>query len=121
MKKPIFILWGLCILMAFVGSITLMSYAFGNQERQGEHKSPAGNGVHFVTIDSGVSSGIATRETLVIKDEGEWLTLWRRHVSNRLPAPSAPNVDFSSEMVIAVFSGGRSSGGYAIKIERITD
>ncbi|MBI4533234.1 MAG: protease complex subunit PrcB family protein [Candidatus Melainabacteria bacterium] len=121
MKKFSFMLFGMCMLVAFVGNITLMSEAFGNKDRHAEHKKPAGNDVHFTTIDSGVSSGIATRESLVIRDEGDWLALWRRHASNRFPAPSAPNVNFSSEMIIAVFSGGRGSGGYAIKVERITD
>lgn len=80
---------------------------------------PLDQALPFATIDSGSNSGVSTRQGASIRDQAEWLSLWRRHSSNQHPSPPAPAVDFLSEMVVAVFSGERHSGGYAIRIDRI--
>ena len=36
-----------------------------------------------------------------------------------VPAPNAPEVDFSEEMVIAIFSGEKPTGGYSIEITKV--
>lgn len=56
------------------------------------------------------------REQLVIESQDEWEEFWSRHTSVHLPAPNAPEVDFSKEMVVAVFSGEKPTGGYSIEI-----
>ena len=37
----------------------------------------------------------------------------------RLPRPELPKIDFEKEMVVAIFMGERSSGGYEIEIINI--
>lgn len=37
----------------------------------------------------------------------------------RLPRPELPEIDFEKEMVVAIFMGERSSGGYEIEIINI--
>lgn len=66
----------------------------------------------FETIDRGVSSGIKAEEELAVRTMAEWRTLWAKHVSNVSPQPLLPEVDFSQEMVIAVFLGQRPTSGY---------
>jgi hypothetical protein len=61
------------------------------------------------------ASTIATPERLVIRDEQSWAAFW-----NRLGAFNRPAVDFTRDVVIAVASGQRSSGGYEIAIQRVT-
>ena len=61
------------------------------------------------------ASTIATPERLVIRDEQSWAGFW-----NRLGAFNRPAVDFTRDVVIAVASGQRSSGGYEIAVQRVT-
>jgi hypothetical protein len=56
----------------------------------------------------------------VIRDECAWLDFWAQHTSNVFPAPPAPAVDFSKEVVVAVLSGTRSNGCYGMEITHIT-
>lgn len=93
--------------------------AFERKPPVPEQKKTERNDVLFTTIDSGSNSGVDTRGAVTVRDEGEWLALWRRHTANQHPAPPPPTVDFSSEMVVAVFSGERRSGGFTIQVDRI--
>merc|ERR1719491_2255347 len=56
---------------------------------------------------------------LAITTQGEWEGLWGRHASIRSPPAPLPAVNFSTEMVLCVFMGTRSSGGHAVKIKGI--
>ena len=89
------------------------------QPPQSERKKPENNDVPFATVDSGTISGISKHESFVIKDEGEWIGLWKNHTANLFPAPVVPSIDFASEMIVAVFAGQHNSGGWAIEIDRI--
>jgi len=103
-----------------LGGVILANEAFERRPPPPDaRKKPAPNDVPFATIESGSSSGVNVRQGVTIKDQAEWLALWRRHTSNIQPPPSMPNVDFSSEMAIAVFSGERKSGGYSIQVDNI--
>jgi hypothetical protein len=102
-----------------LGAVMSSNEAFERKPPIPERKRPERNDVPFTTIDSGSNSGVDTRGGVTVRDQGEWLALWRRHTANQHPAPPAPTVDFSSEMVVAVFSGQRRSGGFSIQIDRI--
>lgn len=56
-------------------------------------------------------------ENLVIKNGKEWIDLWNLLGYSLLPSL----IDFNKEMVIAVFQGEKSTGGYSIEINRITE
>merc|ERR1719150_3495971 len=71
------------------------------------------------TIDQGTSSGIEDAMNLAITTQAEWEGLWGRHASISSPPAPVPAVDFSTEMVLCVFWGIRSSGGYTVKIKGI--
>lgn len=74
--------------------------------------------VTFETIAAGEESGINSREALVITDQEQWEALWERHVSYDRNPPPLPQVDFSEEMVIAIFAGTKSEG-YMVQITGI--
>jgi hypothetical protein len=57
----------------------------------------------FETIATGQQTRVREPARLVIRDWAAWVALWTRHADT--PAPSTPNVDFSREMVIAIFAG----------------
>ncbi len=69
---------------------------------------PAGGAdqpVPFSTLQIGSRSGIHTRTNLTIKAQAQWRTLWQQHTVGTQPRPPLPAVDFSREMVVAVFAG----------------
>jgi hypothetical protein len=63
---------------------------------------------------------------MVIRDREAWLDLWKRvHSPDPTHGPYAtmppfPEIDFSSEMLIAVTSGARPTGGYGIIVDAIS-
>ena len=77
--------------------------------------------VSFSTIDKGFRSGIKERKLVVIKTEKEWEEFWRLHKKTFLTEQQIPPVDFKQEMVIAVFSGEKRTGGYGIEITRVEE
>lgn len=64
------------------------------------------------------NGGIAERGEQVVRDPAAWSALWRRMTAGQSPS-SLPPVDFGSEMVLVAAMGQRSSGGYAVTIERV--
>ena len=57
---------------------------------------------------------------VVIYTENQWEEIWKKVQVLRLPVPELPKIDFEKEMIIAVFMGTRSSGGYEIEIKNIS-
>jgi hypothetical protein len=68
------------------------------------------------TIDKGEHSNMDDAAQVVAKTQQEWEQLWQRHAPER----SRPAVDFSKEMVLAVFLGSRPTAGYALEIVSAT-
>ena len=64
------------------------------------------------TLDRGAQSGIQTTRREVVRTATVWNALWAAHASGR----PAPEVDFSRDMVVAMFAGSRPSAGYSIEI-----
>jgi len=75
----------------------------------------------FFTIDKGFRSGIKEQKIIATKKEKEWEDLWRLHKGTSLPGQEIPRIDFEQEMVIAVFSGEKRTGGYGIEIKRVEE
>ncbi len=67
--------------------------------------------VVFRTIAQGSLSGIHVSNEFVVRTRSEWQALWRRHTTGT-PQPRAalPEVDFSRDIVIAVFAGEVPAG-----------
>ena len=59
----------------------------------------------LTTIARGESSGIVESQRVIVRDAGQWRALWAAHAG---PATAAPDVDFTSRMVAAVFAGYRA-------------
>lgn len=75
--------------------------------------------LQFETIDQGYYSGYSEKKFLLIKTQEEWRKVWDIHAGIKLPPPLPPKIDFNRQIVIAVFAGEYSSGGYAIRIDSI--
>jgi hypothetical protein len=85
---------------------------------QGATSSPDQK-VSFSTIAKGAQSGIVVPRHLVIRDRGAWEKLWTEHTSIFIPPPPPPPVDFSSEMVVGVYSGEKPTGGFSVEIREV--
>lgn len=75
--------------------------------------------LEFTTIEKGFFSGFTKRKNWVIKTQEQWLKLWNMHTSTRIPHPPSPVIDFTKNMVLAVFIGQKPTGGFSVEIIRV--
>jgi hypothetical protein len=73
----------------------------------------------FQTIDKGSRSGVREPLQTVVRHSAEWNALWQKHASVKPNPPSTPAVDFSKDIVAAVFLGEKPTGGFDVEIVRI--
>jgi PrcB C-terminal len=59
-------------------------------------------------------TGISESRRQVIRNANEWAQFW-----SELGVGDRPAIDFSSNLVVAVAAGQRSSGGYEIQVQRV--
>ncbi len=64
------------------------------------------------SVDRGTQSNVDEGKQAVARTEAEWAALWKSHEYDR----PMPKVDFSKEMVVAVFMGSRPTAGFAVEI-----
>jgi len=70
---------------------------------------------------SDVQSTFTTAKNMVITDPAEFTKTWQEIYREQFPRPILPDVDFSKEMVIAVFMGEQPTAGYFIDIIEVTE
>jgi hypothetical protein len=70
--------------------------------------------VEIRRIGRWISSGVRGSRRLVIRDSATWSQFWAE-----LGAGVRPKVDFGRDLVIAVASGERSTGGHDILVQRV--
>ena len=73
----------------------------------------------FETIDKDTYCKHDSHRDYVIKDNVNWQNLWAKVHGSKIPQPKTPIIYFKKDMVLGVFLGVRSSGGYGIEISRI--
>ena len=112
MKASIKVLAGIAICISLASSFLLLSgpnlaLLFATE-------------VTFEEIDwGGMSSAYESRANLTIRNARNWNDLWLEIHGGDFPIPETPVVNFTSEMVIAVFQGYCGSGGYSTNITKI--
>ena len=76
--------------------------------------------VEFQTIDKGETSGHENSVYYVIENESAWTVIWNQHQSYRMTPPPQPKIDFSKNIVIAVFMGWcHGLGNHEIEVKEI--
>ncbi|MFA5552653.1 MAG: protease complex subunit PrcB family protein [Trueperaceae bacterium] len=63
--------------------------------------------------------GSATYE--LVTNESQLLSLWNRAHGALLSPPQVPRVDFARETVVAIFIGGRGTGGHSVSVQQVTE
>jgi len=80
---------------------------------------PSSTRVPFEEIDKDWISGYESRDNLTIRDDETWETLWTEMEFSQSHPADLPKINFTREMIIAVFQGERGSSGYWTNITRI--
>ena len=68
------------------------------------------------TIEKGDQSNVDDARRVLVRTEAEWTRLWQQHSFDR----PKPKVDFSKEMIVAVFMGSRPNAGFSTTIVSAT-
>jgi hypothetical protein len=103
----------LCLIMGFF----LLPLGCMGKKQAVKNETP----VKFSEIISGNYSGIQDRTFVTILSEDEFVNLWSEVFSSRSPVPEIPHIDFEQEMVIGLFMGTFSTGGYSVFVEEVTE
>src|SRR5215467_4797866 len=74
--------------------------------------------IPVVTIQKGNFSGIHQPLQVTVRDQKEWQALWKKYTSNQSPPSPLPAVDFTTDMVVGLFAGDKTTGGYEVEINR---
>ncbi|MEN3340398.1 MAG: hypothetical protein V7647_4074 [Acidobacteriota bacterium] len=69
--------------------------------------------IELTPLAQGSDSGIVVARRTIVRDLASWRALWAAHAG---PEEVAPDVDFATRMVAAVFAGERPSPGHTIRI-----
>lgn len=69
-------------------------------------------GPAVTTVARGAMSAITGPREVVVRSSTDWNALWKEHGSTQ-PVPA---VDFSKELVAAVFLGSRPTGGFSVEV-----
>jgi hypothetical protein len=79
-----------------------------------------GDSIPFETLASDNQSGITEQRTVVVKDAATLEKLWAEHGKNRFTPPPMPKVDFTRQMVLAVFAGWMPDACHSMGITRVS-
>lgn len=71
----------------------------------------------FETIDDADWVGVGEKKNYIIKSKKEWQDVWAKAGHSVV----APEVDFTKEMIIAVFYGVALTGGYSVEIIKVIE
>jgi hypothetical protein len=68
------------------------------------------------TVEKGDQSNIEDAKQVLVRTDAELRQLWQQHAPDR----AAPKIDFSREMLVAVFLGSRPNAGFSTAIVSAT-
>ena len=87
--------------------------------RDGGEISMNGKRLPIIAEWKGDRCGITEPKWIVVTDAKDWSELWEHIHKIKIPKPELPTVDFSKNMVIAVFMGDKPTAGYSIQISEV--
>lgn len=83
---------------------------------QGYAPYGAPRGLEIRRIGQWAHTGVDESRRMVIRDANAWAHFW-----SELGAGDRPDVDFTQNVVIVAAAGQRSSGGYDLAVDRVTE
>ncbi|MBZ0204094.1 MAG: protease complex subunit PrcB family protein [Ignavibacteria bacterium] len=79
------------------------------------------NTVQFESIMSRGYSSIDINKEVIINSYNDYMDLMKEVYAFQDQIPVAPEVDFKKNTIIGVFLGPRTTGGYSVNVESITE
>jgi hypothetical protein len=70
-------------------------------------------------VDTDRYSGVPEARTALVSDATAWADLWGSHKQGQDVAAYPPTIDFSRQMVVAVFAGERADSCSAVLIQKV--
>ena len=74
--------------------------------------------IPLTTIQKGNFSGIREPLQVTVRTQDAWESLWKKHTSIQSPPSPLPAVNFTTEMVVGIFAGEKTTGGYDVELTR---
>ncbi|MBU3925325.1 protease complex subunit PrcB family protein [Patescibacteria group bacterium] len=106
-----------CVIVNGAGCIDSLPFSsFEECQKTCESSTVSGNELRFKTIIKGLNGNPTGQGNYVIKSKSEWMPILQK-INAELPAP----IDFDKDMIIAVFQGEKSTGGYNTEINTIAE
>jgi hypothetical protein len=105
---------------ATVASLILAASALLAACTYGGWSDPPDAECPFETVLATAYSGLTEQRREVVREDASWARLWAEIHAGVDPVPPRPAVDFARDMLIAVAAGTRPSGGFSIKVRRVT-
>jgi hypothetical protein len=103
----------------FLGSISLalalLACASCHAPAPARSSAPA-DALPFEPLLKGYQSGLRTPGAQLITDDAHWTAFWKQHSHWRIPAPAAPQIDFSTRSVLAISLGDKPSAGWSLEL-----
>jgi len=74
--------------------------------------------IPLTTIQKGNFSDIREPLQVIVRTQEAWEDLWKRHTSIQSPRSPLPTINFATEMVVGLFAGEKTTGGYDVELTR---
>ncbi len=101
-------------------SLLLIALAACQPPSRGSAQQPVSGGdLPIERVFTDPFASITEPRRAVIRDAAAWRDFWREAAPPREPAPTRPDVDFTTSMLLVAAMGQRGTGGYEIHIERV--
>lgn len=82
--------------------------------------APEGRELPFRVLATGDNASFyAQQHGLVLRTPQDLAEVWRNTHMFTIPPPAAPPVDFADSLVLAVFAGEQTGGGYGVVVEEV--
>jgi len=107
-------------------SLVVAALAAGST-RDGKSRTPliedrlesSADTIPYKTLSHGQSSSFGGKLTATFDNAGDFAEFWAKHTSGPFPPEPAPDVDFSKDIVAAIFWGQKHSWGYVLDVTSI--
>lgn len=74
-----------------------------------------------IELQSGNNGGFKEKSNQIISDQKEFSKIWDQAFVNYMNKESAPEVDFTKNIVLLIALGEKTSGGHTIKVNSIVE
>lgn len=75
--------------------------------------------VRLEEIDQGQQGAIVDGTREVLRDQEAYGSFWRQLHASESSVPDLPEVDFDTQIVVAVVLGQRPTGGYSVEVDEV--